>query len=375
MTDFSIIQKQRLSSNSSVFGVHDRRVLVLQGGGALGSYQAGVYQGLAAEGFAPNWVAGVSIGAINATLIAGNSAERRVERLHEFWHRVSAQAPIILPGGWEFAQPMMNRMSAALVMMIGVPGFFKPRTVPPFLAPEGSIGALSYYDTAPLRATLEELVDFERIGKDGVRVSLGAVNVRTGESVYFDSDKQKITVDHVMASGSPIEIDGEYYWDGGIMSNTPVQYVCENPRISALIVTVDLFSGKGPLPQNLGQVQERAKDIQYQSKQRLTGSQIRHIETLRTKVAAILKKLPDELRSDPQVQELAALSERDPLSIVHLVNRHDTGSSDYKDYEFSRATVQKLWLAGQNDMQKVLEHPDACALTDFGNEVRLYELS
>jgi NTE family protein len=364
----------------SDFAIHDRRILVLQGGGALGAYQAGVYEGLAAEGFAPNWVAGVSIGAINSALIAGNPPERRIERLREFWNRVSARAQFILPVGLDFVRPLMNQMSAASVATFGVPGFFKPRTVPPYFAPDGSLGALSYYDTEPLRGTLEELVDFDRLNNGDVRVSLGAVNVGTGESVYFDSAKQKVTADHVMASGSlppgfpPIVIDGEYYWDGGIMSNTPLQYVLEDFRISALVVTVDLFSGSGKVPQTLNQVQERAKDIQYQSKQRMTDARIHEIEDLRAALADVIGKLPNSLRADPQVQKLTAVSHRGPLSLVRLVNRHDTGSSDFKDYEFSRATVDDLWHGGQHDIQKVIKHPESCLITDYGNGVRRFNL-
>jgi len=370
----------RTSPAPSAFEKHDRRILVLQGGGALGAYQAGVYEGLATAGFAPNWVAGVSIGAINSALIAGNPPERRIVRLREFWNRVSAGAPFVLPAGMDFARPLMNRMSAASVATFGVSGFFAPRQVPPFFAPDGSPGALSYYDTEPLRATLNELVDFERINNGDVRISLGAVNVRTGESVYFDSARDVIAADHVMASGAlppgfpPAKIDGEFYWDGGIMSNTPLQHVCEDFRMSALIVTVDLFSGKGELPQNLAQVQERAKDIQYQSKQRLTDSQIKEIEALRSTLADVLAKLPQSLRSDPQVQELSEVSQRGPLSLVRLVNRHDTGSSDFKDYEFSRATVDDLWRGGQYDIQKILTRPDDCRVTDYGNGVRLFEI-
>jgi NTE family protein len=373
-------QAQTSDPMTTAFAQHDRRILVLQGGGALGAYQAGVYDGLASEGFAPNWVAGVSIGAINSALIAGNPKERRIERLREFWNRVSARAPFILPAGMDFARPMLNRMSAASVAAFGVPGFFKPRAVPPFLAPDGSLSALSYYDTEPLRKTLEELVDFDRINNGDIRVSLGAVNVRTGESVYFDNAKQKITADHIMASGAlppgfpPIVIDGEYYWDGGIMSNTPLQYVGEDFRTSALVVMVDLFSGKGELPQNLDQVSERTKDIQYQSKQRLTSSQMRKIESIRSTLAAVIAKLPESLQSDPQVQELAELSRRGPLSLIRLVNRHDTKSSDFKDYEFSRATVEDLWRGGHHDVQQVLRRPDACRMTDYGNGVHIYEL-
>jgi NTE family protein len=380
MSTTSKTQTPPPSPAATAFGQHDRRILVLQGGGAMGAYQAGVYEGLAAVGFAPNWVAGVSIGAINSALIAGNPPERRIERLREFWNRVSALAPFVLPAGMDFARPLMNRMSAASVATFGVPGFFVPRRLPPYFAPDGSLAALSYYDTEPLRTTLGQLVDFDRLNNGDVRVSLGAVDVRTGESVYFDSATDRLTADHVMASGSlppgfpPVEINGEYYWDGGIMSNTPLQYVCEDFRISALVVTVDLFSGKGELPQNLNQAQERAKDIQYQSKQRLTDSRIREIEALRSALAEVLGKLPEALHSDPQVQKLVAVSQRGPLSLIRLVNRHDTGSSDFKDYEFSRATVDDLWQGGQYDVQKVLAHPEACRVTDYGNGVRVFDL-
>jgi NTE family protein len=379
MPSASKTRSQQSSPAATAFGKHDRRVLVLQGGGALGAYQAGVYEGLVEAGFTPNWVAGVSIGAINAALIAGNPPERRIDQLHNFWNCVSAGSPFVLPAGMDFARPLVNRMSAAAVATFGVPGFFRPRQWPPFFAPDGSLSAMSFYDTEPLRATLNDLVDFDRINNGDVRISLGAVNVRTGESVYFDSARNTIAASHIMASGAlppgfpPVEIDGEYYWDGGIMSNTPLQYVCEDFRISALVVAVDLFSGKGELPQNLDQVQERTKDIQYQSKQRLTDSLIRKIETLRSTLADVLAKLPESLRKDPQVQKLAEVSQRGPLSLIHLINRHDTGSADFKDYEFSRATGDDLWRGGQHDVQKVLARPEDCRVTDYGNGVRLFE--
>jgi len=178
------------------FQSHQHRILLLQGGGALGAYHGGVCDGIDAAGFAPDWVVGISIGAINAALIVGNPPERRVERLREFWNRVSAQAPVVLPDAMDFARPMMNRMAAASAMFFGIPGFFTPRLPPPQLAPEGTLAALSYYDTEPLRATLEELVDFDRINGGDIRLSLGAVNARTGESVYFDTKTHKITASH-----------------------------------------------------------------------------------------------------------------------------------------------------------------------------------
>jgi NTE family protein len=373
-------QKGDSVSPADAFLAHDRRILLLQGGGALGAYHAGVYEGLTAAGFAPDWVVGISIGAINAALIVGNPPERRADRLREFWNLVSAQAPFALPAAMDFARPMMNRMAAGSAMFFGIPGFFVPRIPPPHFAAEGTLAALSYYDTEPLRATLNRLVDFDRINGGDVRLSLGAVNARSGESVYFDSEDHSITASHVMASGAlppafpPVEIDGEYYFDGGIMSNTPMQYVAKDFRIDALIVQVDLFSGLGELPKNLNQVQERVKDIQFQSKTRFSYHQVREIEALRSTLAEVLGRLPSNLRSDPEVQKLEAISRRGALSLIRLVNRHDTKSSDFKDYEFSRATVDELWRAGHGDIERVLKHPDACRVSEMGNGVRFFDL-
>ena len=222
------------------------------------------------------------------------------------------------------------------------------------------------------------LVDFDRINAGGVRLSLGAVNARTGESVYFDSSSEKITASHVMASGAlppgfpAIEVDGEYYFDGG--TNTPLRYVAEDFRMNALIVQVDVFSGWGELPKSLEQVQERVKDIQFQSKMRSARAQIQDIEALRSALADVLAKLPEDLRGDPQVRKLEEASRRGTLSLIQLVNRHDTKSSDFKDYEFSRATVQDLWQAGCGDAEKMIKHPDACRVTELGNGVRIFEL-
>jgi NTE family protein len=365
----------------SEWGAHEHTMLVLQGGGALGAYQAGVYEGLAGAGFAPDWVAGVSIGAINSTLIAGNPPERRVERLREFWERMSAQSPIVLPSSLELMRPMMNEMSAATAAMFGIPGFFSPRLVPPYMALEGATSALSIYDTQPLKATLQDLANFDLINRKEVRLSLGAVNVRTGQSVYFDNHNTTITPEHVMASGAlppafpPVEIDGELYWDGGIVSNTPLWHVLEDFRVSALIFQVDVFSGAGDVPLNIAQVQERTKDIQYASKQLLSRSYLKEIESLRKALADVLAKLPKTMQSDPNVQRLTKVSKRGALSMVRLVNRHNTHSSNFKDCEFSRATVTDLWDGGYSDACRMLAQPEARIVTDIGNGVRFYELA
>jgi len=367
------------------FGVeHKHSVLVLQGGGALGAYQAGVYQGMAERGFAPDWIAGVSIGAINAALIAGNPPKRRFARLREFWERVSSGLPLIVPAQLDLVRLASARISATAVVAFGVPGFFVPRVPPPLLAPEGTPEALSIYDNAPLKQTLDELVDFEFLNADsGVRLSLGAVNVETGNSVYFDSRDRPLTAQHVMASGSlppgfpPAIIEGSHYWDGGIVSNSPLWYVLDDsPQLSALIVQVDLFSARGHLPANLDQVLERAKDIQYSSKTRFNTTRVAELEEFRHALARLLKKVPAKLRGDPDFRRLAPMcSGRREITILHLINRRSPDSTSAKDYEFSRATMERLWEAGLDDVRLSCSHrrwDEARALEDG---VRIFDLT
>lgn len=375
------MKTRRRSGSITHWGQHDHEVLVLQGGGALGAYQAGAYAALCEAGMEPDWVAGVSIGAINAALIAGNPAQRRVPRLSEFWQRVSQFSPPMLPAGFESMRPLMNGMSAASAITFGVPGFFSPRPLPPFFAPDGSFGALSFYDTAPLKATLEELVDFDLINRKQVRLSLGAVNLRNGNSVYFDNTKMRIGADHVLASGAlppgfpPVEIDGELYWDGGIVSNSPLTYVTdENPRMSALIFQVDVFSSAGQLPENLTQVTERAKDIQYASKTRFNTDRIKQNEVLRDALSRVLAKLPPKMLNDPDVKALQTVSSRGKVSLVHVINRHSLRTSQYKDCEFSRATVTDLWNAGLSDLQRTLTDHASLRVTKMGTGLHVYEL-
>jgi NTE family protein len=363
---------------------HDQTVLVLQGGGALGAYQAGVYEGMAEQGATPDWVTGVSIGAINGALIAGNPLERRLERLREFWNRISSGMP------WNpLAQlaPMrggLNRFSALSAAMFGVPGFFSPRIPPALVAPEATPGALSYYDTSPLRRTLGELVDFEFLNREQhVRLSVGSVNVHTGNSVYFDNRERELGVDHLMASGSlppgfpPVMIEGEHYWDGGIVSNSPLSYVLEDsPDINALIVQVDLFSAKGELPANLDQVLERAKDIQYSSKTRFNTKRVQELEKLRLALIRLMDKLPPELAGDPDYKLLhAALGQERQITIAHLINRRYAHSANSKDYEFSRATVRELWQAGLDDVRRAAAHRDWVEATEVVRGVRVFDLS
>jgi NTE family protein len=303
-----------------------------------------------------------------------------VQRLSEFWQRVSQFSPPALPAGFESMRPLMDRMSAASAFAFGVPGFFNPRPVPPFFAPDGSFGALSFYDTTPLKATLEELVDFELINRNQVRLSLGAVNLRNGNSVYFDNSKMRIGSEHVMASGAlppgfpPVEIEGELYWDGGIVSNSPLTYVSdEAPRMNALIFQVDVFSGVGELPENLAQVQERAKDVQYASKTRFNTDRIKQFEVMRDTLSRVLDKLPQKMQNDPDVKALRKVSTRGKVSLVHVINRH-LRSSQFKDCEFSRATVTDLWNAGSSDIQRTLTDHASLRVNKLGNGLHVYDL-
>jgi NTE family protein len=367
---------------TSSWGKFDHTVMVLQGGGALGAYQAGIYMGLAEAGVAPDWIAGVSIGAINAALIAGNPPERRVARLREFWERVSAHAPFVPPVSLDAMRPVFNFMSAASSVAFGVPGFFSPRPAPPFTVSDEHLNTLSLYDTQPLRATLEQLIDFDLINSKAVRLSLGAVNVRSGNSVYFDNGKTTIGPEHVMASGAlppgfpAVQIDGEWYWDGGISCNSPLWYVVdEDYRMSALVLQVDVFSGAGELPKTLGEVQERTKDIQYASKTRFNSTRVSEIEALRNSLRRVLEKLPPSFQDDPDVQKLSAISTRGAVALVHFINRHNTRSANFKDYEFSRATVLELWDFGYSDACKSVSDPQWREATDLGSGVHIYDLT
>jgi len=363
---------------------HDHTVLVLQGGGALGAYQAGVYEGMHEHGFAPDWVTGVSIGAINAALIAGNAPEARLERLREFWDRVSSGLPIVAPAQFDPVRIALNRFSAATAVAFGVPGFFAPRVPPAFLAPDGTREALSVYDTSPLRDTLEELVDFELLNeKARIRLSVGAVNVHTGNSVYFDNQQRWLGPYHIMASGSlppgfpPTEIEGDYYWDGGLVSNSPLWYVLDDsPQIDALIIQVDLFSARGDLPVNLDQVLERAKDIQYSSKTRFNTTRIEELEGMRHALGRLMKKLPQRFRRDPDYKLLQPLSEyKRSITIAHLINRRFPTSTNAKDYEFSRTTIRQLWEAGLDDVRRTCAHRDWERACEVVPGVRVFDLA
>jgi NTE family protein len=359
---------------------YDHEILLLQGGGALGAYHCGVYEGLAEAGVTPTWFVGISIGAVNSAIMAGNPPERRLERLRTFWDRASAFSTFELPAWLEPMRPMLGKLNFATVAAWGIPGFFKPRSLPPDLATSGTPEALSYYDTSPLRSTLEELVDFDLINRGGVRLSLGAVNVRTAESVYFDNRRTRITPDHVLASGAlppgfpPINIDGEYYFDGGIVSNSPLTYVVdEKPLTSALILQVNLFNAHGPLPRTLDEAMERVKDIQFASKQRFNTQKVRELQDMRAALGRLLDKLPPDLKADSDVQKLATLCDDRDWTIAHVNNRRPSLGGQTKDAEFSRAAVNARWAAGLEDIRISAASLEWMQPMDLGG-IRVYHL-
>jgi NTE family protein len=333
---------------------YDKKVaLVLQGGGALGSYQAGVYEALATSEYVPDWVAGISIGAINAAIIAGNVPEKRVERLRAFWEGITTSWP--WPIGSDAAFDVHRRASCLNALVFGQPGFFAPRLPTLGTMPQ------SYYDTRPLKQTLERLVDFDRINGGEIRFSVGAVNVRTGDFAYFDNARTTIRAEHVMASAAlppgfpPVEIDGECYWDGGLVSNTPLQYVLEYiPRRSRLTFQVDLFDGCGSRPTNLDEVGEREKDIRYASKTRAITDLFRMIHDVRHNYNNLWDRLPEELRNTPEAKFLYEFGCVTTMDIVELVYRPGDPQGAAKDYEFSRATMRTRWEEGLSDARTAL---------------------
>jgi len=338
------------------------RVLVLQGGGALGSYQAGAYQALCHFDFEPEWIAGISIGAINAAIIAGNPREKRVGRLKEFWEMVSAPVPWNPVTKSDRGRSLFNETSAALIATFGVPGFFTPRFPPAPLWPQGSRESESYYDTAPLRKTLERLVDFDRINDLKTRLSVGAVSVTTGNFKYFDNFEfkklgKKIGPEHIMASGAlppgfpSVVIEGEHFWDGGIASNTPLDYVLDEAgRSDLLIFQVDLFSARGQLPVSLLEAAEREKDIRFSSRTRMNTDKNRQIHNARKAVRDLIDKLPDHLKDDPSVEFLREAAKENTVTVVHLIYRSKNYESNSKDYDFSHIGMVEHWGAGVRDV-------------------------
>jgi NTE family protein len=386
----------------------ERIALVLQGGGALGAYQGGVYEGLAEAGLHPDWVAGISIGAINSAIIAGNPPEKRVDRLREFWWLVTGgnapwqarsksdaeEAPVTPFAFWgspdnfaslwkgDTARAVLNQWSANYALFAGAAGFFAPRPLSPWLSPDGSVEATSYYDTSFLESTLERLVDFDRVNSDATRLSVGAVNVTTGNLAYFDTTKDRITAKHIMASGAlppgfpAVEIDGEHYWDGGLVSNTPLRWVVnERPELDTLAFQVDLWSSRGAFPRNMAHVATRQKEIQFSSRTRAASNRFTEILSVQNSISALLKKLPKDLADSPETAVLRRFSERKVWNLIQLIYRARAYEGDSKDYEFSRQSMEEHWRAGYHDTVRTLRHPEVLERPQSADGVFTFDIA
>jgi NTE family protein len=337
--------------------------LVLQGGGALGAYQVGAFQALDEAGYAPEWFAGTSIGAINAAIMAGNPPARRLAKLEEFWATICRTMPLSAPSR-SLPRRVFNAWSAWQTMALGQPGFFTWHSLSPWLAQPGTAAAISFYDTRELRSTLEHVVDLDRINQGAVRLSLGAVEIRSGRQVYFDNTRQKIGYEHIMASGAlppafpPVEVDGTWYWDGGIVSNTPLDVIIDQlPRRSTLCFMIDLFDSMGPLPQVMEDVDARRKDIMYASRSDRSIEAHRGMHNLRRAIMALWDNLPPEAQKDPHLNELGDLGCTTTMHIVRLVHRSESDELASKDYEFSADSIREHREAGYRDARRMLQKP------------------
>ena len=362
--------------------------LLLQGGGALGAYQAGVYEALAEADLHPDWVAGISIGAINSAIIAGNPPADRVGKLRVFWEGVTANPLLDWIGSaaetrrHESVRKFFNEFSAASTLVRGAPGFFGLRQPAPWLQPDGNLAATSFYDTKLLKATLETLIDFDRLNAGATRLSIGAVNVRSGNFAYFDTTTHQIRAEHVMASGAlppgfpAIEIEGEHYWDGGLISNTPLQWVVDSrPRQDTLAIQVDLWSARGEFPSNLAEVSTRQKEIQYSSRTRAGTNQFKEMQQMRHALARLLQKLPDELHDSDEAKLLKSAADQKVYNIVQLIYRSKHYEGNSRDYEFSRLTMQEHWRSGYHDAVRTLRHPEVLARPARGESVFTFDLA
>jgi NTE family protein len=350
--------------------------LLLQGGGALGAYQGGVYEALAESDIHPNWIAGISIGAINAAIIAGNPPNSRVDRLREFWTQVTSNKvwdwsfnPFVDFTQTDEARNILNQMSANMAAVFGATGFFSARPLMPWLQPGGTLAATSFYDTNHLKQTLERLVDFDRLNAGMTRFSAGAVNVRTGNFVYFDTTTHTITPEHVMASGAlppgfpAVEIDGEHYWDGGLVSNTPLQWVIEsNPRRKdTLAFQVDLWSARGQVPRKMAEVTTRQKEIQFSSRTRASTDQFKNVHRVQRAISALLRRLPADIEENDDLKILNSVASDKVYNIIQLIYRAQNYEGHSKDYEFSQQSMQDHWRAGYHDVIRTLRHPEVLA--------------
>jgi len=369
------------TSAASLTAAYDQTVLVLQGGGALGAYQAGAYEVLHDSGVEPDWIAGISIGAINAAIIAGNAPEDRLRHLRAFWGEIATTVPgENLATKHDVSDFNFRQFSGLWSLVAGVRGFFRPWFLLPWFNRPGTPEATSFYDTAPLRETLLRHVDFDRINAGAMRLSLGAVHVKSGNFVYFDTRERIIGPEHIMASaalppGFPaVHIDGEAYWDGGLVSNTPLSYVLDaGVAKDTLVFQIDLFSAQGPEPATMDEVQERMKDITFSSRTRLNTDAFLEKYRLRRAIRALAAHVPpDVLERLCEGKAVADLPEG-RVSLVHIINRANRREIQSKDYEFWRVSIEQHWQDGRTDARIAMAETSWRAFSDPESGLAVYD--
>jgi NTE family protein len=359
----------------------DRVALVLQGGGALGAYQAGVYQALHEAGIEPDWICGVSIGAINSAIIAGNPPERRLERLHTFWDRITGRKIWHYTPDGDIFRKARNFTSSFLTTALGQPGFFAPHNTNPWLSPAGARTATSYYDTAPLRESLLELVDFERINSKKMRFAVGAVNVLSGNFIYFDNAHDEIVPEHIMASGAlppalpMVKVGTDHFWDGGIVSNTPLQHLLDQTdSLNSLVFQVDLFSARGVLPRDIQDVMARHKDIMYSSRTRYNTDMYRKTHNLRARLYKALSKIPEDQLSEEERQLRETNSRLSSIAILQLIYQQKAYEGHAKDHEFSGTSMREHWMSGHEDTKRTLMRRDWIKMPENGMGIVVHDV-
>lgn len=347
-------------ASTNVHGLPGQVVLVLQGGGALGAYQVGVYEALHDAGIEPDWVIGTSIGAINAALIAGNSPEQRMERLNAFWRHVEQPVTTAGPLDW---LGMGNWVANITTVMRGIPAFFEPSpSALRGVRAQVGVESAAYYSTEPLRETLGELVDFKSLAGGPTRLTVGAVNACSGAMRYFDSQYERLCIEHVMASGAlppafpAVRIDGQPYWDGGLYSNTPIEAVLDDrKRRDSLIFAVNVWHQTAPEPESIWQVMGRQKDIQYASRADSHIARQKQIHRLRHIIRQLTRQLPQARQADPAIQELSSWGCGTTMHVAHLLAPRLEGEDHTKDIDFTPAGVKARREAGYADTRRMIE--------------------
>ena len=359
----------------------DRIALVLQGGGALGAYQAGVYQALHEAEIEPDFVSGVSIGAINAAIIAGNPRRQRLGKLREWWEMVTERKIWHYTPDGDVFRKMRNAASSWMTITMGQPGFFQPRMHNPWFSLAGAQSALSYYDSAPLYETLLDLVDFSIINDKAIHFAVGAVNVLSGNFIYFDNAREEIMPEHVMASGAlppalpMVKIGTDHYWDGGIVSNTPLQHLLDQESpLNTLVFQVDLFSARGVLPRDIQEVMARHKDIMYSSRTRYNTDVYRRIHFWKSRMRDLLDKLPDEALTDDERKLKVQLDELPDITIVQLIYQQKAYEGHAKDYEFSGTSMREHWQSGYEDTKRTLKRGEWLQMPAEGAGILVHDV-